>query len=173
MSPTRALERAAVAAHRAGETRTTEHPNMDCVNLRERFGRQYRIEYEESYYAERGAGARADDPWLQIIPCRAGHIYPWGTSTLAASTNSRGSTARKLAALDFTTVHQDGSDGMTILFPVEKFPKVAALMHPWRRRQMTEEQRQAAAERLAKYAFTPAVQRPETAQISTQGAKAV
>jgi hypothetical protein len=30
---------------------------MDCVNLRERFGRQYRVEYEESYYAERGARA--------------------------------------------------------------------------------------------------------------------
>jgi hypothetical protein len=146
---------------------------MDCVNLRELFGRQYRVTYEESYYAERGARAWADDPWLQVIPCRAGHIYPWGSAMLAASIDTRGSTARKLAALDFTTVHQDGSDGMTILFPVERFPQVAALMHPKRRRQMTEEQRQAAAERLAKYAFTPAVQRQETTQISTQGAKAV
>jgi hypothetical protein len=146
---------------------------MDCVNLRERFGRQCRVEYEESYYAERGARAWADDPWLQIIPCRAGHIYPWSPATLAVSTNTRGPTARKLAALPGATLWQEGDDGMTILFPLERFPEVAALMHPKRRRQMTEEQRQAAAERLAKYAFTPAVHRQETAQISTQGAKAV
>jgi hypothetical protein len=135
-----------------------ENRDMDCVNLRERFGRRYRVEYEESYYAQHGPRARTDDPWLQIIPCQAGHIYPWGGSTLAASTNGRGPTANKLMALPGTTVHQDGSDGMTILFPVERFAEVAALMHPKRRRQMTAEQRQAAAERLAKYAFPPARQ---------------
>jgi hypothetical protein len=133
-------------------------PNMNCVNLRERFGRRYRVEHEESYYAQYGPRARTDDPWLQIIPCRAGHIYPWGHSTLAASTDGLGPTARKLAALAFTTVHQDGSDGVTVLFPVERFPDVAALMHPKRRRRMTEEQREAAVERLAKYAFTAARQ---------------
>jgi len=52
---------------------------MNCVNLRERFGRRYRVEYEESYYAQHGPRARIEDPWLQIIPCRAGHVYPWAT----------------------------------------------------------------------------------------------
>jgi hypothetical protein len=131
---------------------------MDCVNLRERFGRQYRVTYEESYYAERGDGARADDPALQIIRCERGHIYPWDASMLAASTDTRGSTARKLAALDFTTVHQDGDDGMTILFPVERFPEVAALMHPRRRRQVSEAERARLAAMGGKYAFRPAVQ---------------
>jgi hypothetical protein len=74
--------------------------------------------------------------------------------------------ARRLKALDFTTVHQDGSDGVTVLFPVEKSPEVAELMKPRRRRRMTEDQRQAAAERLAKYAFTPAVKRREIDEIS-------
>jgi hypothetical protein len=146
---------------------------MDCVNLRERFGRRYRVEYEESYYAERGPGARADDPWLQIIPCRAGHIYPWGPAMLAASTSSRGSTARKLAALPGATLWQDGSDGMTILFPVERFPKVAALMHPKRRRQLSPEQKAKLLEAGAKHRFTDGAQARPGAQISTQGAKAV
>jgi hypothetical protein len=53
---------------------------------------------------------------------------------LAASTNSRGPTARKLAALPGTTLHQDGDDGVMVLFPIEMFPAVAALMHPKRRR---------------------------------------
>jgi len=146
---------------------------MDCVNLRERFGGRYRVEYEESYFAQYGPRARVDDPWLQIIPCQRGHIYPWGPSTLAASTNNWGPTARKLAALDFTTVWQDGDDGMTILFPLERFPEVAALMRPKRRRQMTEEQRRAAVERLAKYAFTPARQNAGKGQTALETAETV
>lgn len=29
-----------------------------CINLRNRFGRRYRIGYDDSYHAERGAGTR-------------------------------------------------------------------------------------------------------------------
>ncbi|MGA2035031.1 MAG: hypothetical protein ABSG68_22505 [Thermoguttaceae bacterium] len=129
------------------------------MNLRERFGRRYRVEYEESYFAQYGLNARVDDPWLQIIPCQYGHIYPWGVDRLAASTDRRGGVARRIAALAFIEVWQDGDDGITALFPLDKFDEVAALMKPRRRRQMTEEQRRAAVERLAKYAFTHARQR--------------
>jgi hypothetical protein len=150
---------------------------MECVNLRERFGRRYRIAYEESYHVQYGPHARVEDPWLQIIPCQRGHIYPWGSSTLAASTNGRGPTARKLAALPFATVHQDGDDGVTVLFPMERFPEVAELMHPKRRRQMTEEQRQAAAKRLAvvgtKFRFRPGVQSDSEGQTSVAAAETV
>ena len=77
-----------------------------CLNLRHQFGDRYRVEYEESYFADRGDGTRADDPWLQIIPCARGHIYQWDTVTLAAF-HPRGPTARKLGKLDFATIHQD------------------------------------------------------------------
>ena len=92
---------------------------------------------------------------------------------MAAVTDRAGPTARKLAALDFATVHQDGSDGMTVLFPVERFPEVATLMHPKRRRRMTEEQRQAATERLAKYAFTAARQNAAEGQTALETAETV
>ena len=126
---------------------------MDCVNLKERFGRKYRVTYEESHYAQYGPRAQTDDPWLQIIPCRRGHIFPHGDNILAASTNNRGPTAHKLAALDFTTVHQDGDDGITIVFPVERFPEVAELMKPRRRRQVSDQERQRLREVGAKYGF--------------------
>jgi len=105
-----------------------------CIDLAERFGRRYRVEYEESYFAQYGPRARVNDPWLKIIPCQRGHIYPFGPSTLAATTSTRGPTARKLAALDFATIHQDGDDGVTILFPMDRMPEVAELMKPRRRR---------------------------------------
>jgi hypothetical protein len=131
---------------------------MDFVNLRERFGRQYRVTMEESYYAERGNSARADDPALQIILCQRGHIYPFGPSTLAAATNARGATARRLAALDFATIHQDGDDGITILFPVGRMPEVAVLMKPRRRRHVSEAERARLAAMGAKYGFRSGTQ---------------
>ena len=48
-----------------------------CLNLKERFGANYRIHREE--------GATIGDPWGLLIPCRYGHIYPWGGDRLAAS----------------------------------------------------------------------------------------
>jgi hypothetical protein len=45
-------------------------------------------------------------------------------------------------------LHQDGDDGATIVFDVADFDKVAAVMKPLRRRQLSIEQRQACAERL-------------------------
>jgi hypothetical protein len=118
-----------------------------CIDLAERFGRRYRVEYEESYFAQYGPRARVNDPWLKIIPCRLGHLMPWGGSMLAAVTNKPGPTARKLAALPGTILWQDGSDGATILFDVALFPQVAKLMHPKRRRKPpTEAQLAALAE---------------------------
>jgi hypothetical protein len=87
-----------------------------------------------------------------------GHIYAHGRDVLAASTNTRGGIARKLAALDCTTVVQDASDEITVTFDVRDFERVAELLKPRRRRRLTVERRVAAAERLAKYAFKPAGQ---------------
>ena len=126
---------------------------MECVNLKERFGKRYRVRYEESYYVEHGSRAWGDDPWLQVIPCDLGHIFPHGGNLLAASTNRRGATAKKLMALPGVTVHQDGDDGVTVLFPVESFDQVAALMRPKRRRVVSEAERQRLRLLGAKYGF--------------------
>ena len=141
----------------------------NCINLKKLAGRRYRLGYDESYYAERGRGARADDPWLLTMPCRLGHIFPWGSETLAASTNSRGRTAGNLTKLGSTTVVQDGDDGVTVTFPVERFAEVARLMKPRRRRRMSPESRRAAVERLARYRFSAAAQAPEIERKSTRG----
>ena len=117
-----------------------------CIDLAEQFGRRYRVEYEPAYSAQYAPRARVNNPWLQIIPCRAGHICPWGGSTLAAVTNTAGATARKLAALPGATLWQDGDDGATVLFDVADFRRVAEIMHPRRCRQLSPEQRRQAGE---------------------------
>ena len=136
-----------------------------CINLKDRFGDRYRVVYEKSYFAEHGQTARVDDPWLQVLLCKHGHIYLHGRDELAASTNTRGGIARKLAVLNCTTVVQDGSDGINATFHIRDFEQVAELMKPRRRRHLTVEQRRAAAERLAKYAFKPARQSDSEALI--------
>lgn len=109
---------------------------MNCVNLREQFGERFRIEYDE---AHRGRG---DDPWLQVIPCLRGHIYPHGGELLGIATNSRGATAAALARLAGVVVVQDGDDGINATFPVAMFGRVAALVRPKRRRRLSAERRE-------------------------------
>jgi len=129
-----------------------------CIDLKRHFGDQYRVEFEDSYYADHGERARTEDPWLMVVLCQNGHIYPHSHSQLGASTDRCGKTANQLKRLACTTVTQDGSDGVNVIFEVTDFEKVAEIMKPRRRRRQTPEQRQASIERLAKYRFTPARQ---------------
>jgi hypothetical protein len=124
-----------------------------CVDLKAQFGDRFRITYEESYSADRGDGARAQDPWLLIMPCRYGRIYPHGGDLLGASTDRRGATARALAALPGVRVVQDGSDGINVTFPKAEFEAVAAIMKPKRRRVLTAEQRERLVAIGAKHRF--------------------
>jgi hypothetical protein len=115
-----------------------------CINLKERFGDRFKVQYEESYYAERGERAWTDDPWLQTIPCENGHIGPFGGEELAACTNSARSIPQKLLALGCCRLWQDGSDGANLVFHLRDFDRVAAVMKPRRKRHgrpMTDEER--------------------------------
>ena len=58
---------------------------MDCVNLRERFGKRYRITFDPSYSSFNVPGEKLD-PWMMVIRCRSGEIYPHGGSKLAVDT---------------------------------------------------------------------------------------
>lgn len=146
------------------------------INLKERFGTRWRIEYEESYRADRGHKARTEDPWLQVIPCQHGDICPWGGDLLAACSSGRGSIAKRLTELPFATVEQDGSDGVNVGFHPDHFEEVADIMRAKRKRApQTEAQRRAAAENLARgkaYQFT-AKNRPNSALESPVGRRRV
>lgn len=129
-----------------------------CVDLRQRFGDRYRVEYDESYYAEYGPRAWTEDPQFQVIPCQHGDICPWGGSQLAACTKRAGIITNRLRALSFVEVVQDGDDGINAVFDVAYFDRVAGIMKPRRRRRLSPEARRAAGERLRKYQFKPAVE---------------
>jgi hypothetical protein len=123
-----------------------------CINLRERLGDRFKLWHEESYQAERPEFRAEEEVWLQIIPCRSGHISPWGGNLLAACLPA-GSVANRVRALPFTQVVQDGSDGANIVFPVDRFEEVAELVHPRRRRRLSLEGRRKLAQAGAKTRF--------------------
>ena len=132
-----------------------------CINLKKRFSDLWRVEYEANL-CER---ARIEDPWGMIIPCRHGHICPWGGGRLAACTAKRGMVATRLANLLFTDLEQDGQDGVNVSFPADLIDQVAEIMRPKRKRPpQTEAQQRAAVENLARgkaYQFT-AKNRPKS-----------
>ena len=119
-----------------------------CINLRERFGRTYRIGRDPSYAAEHGSKARRPDLWLDLILCKHGQIAPYGGKMLLASTKRAGAVAKRLAALECVEITQNGNDGVNARFHVDDFRQVAAILKPRRRRRrvMSPEQREQFAE---------------------------
>ena len=136
-------------------TNYKEAQMANCIDLKKRFGDRYQIHQEESYQAERGNNGRVDDPWLWIIPCRHGHIYPDGNG-LAASTNHPGRIANQLKKLPGTRVVQDADDGINVVFDLDYFDQVAAVMKPKRKKRLSPAQRAEQIERLRPYRFKPA-----------------
>jgi hypothetical protein len=128
------------------EARMIAKQGSECVNLATRFGRRFRIRFEEGYNAK-SIPRRCRDPWLMIIPCQAGHIGPWSADRLVASTRTRGPNIAKLLAVPTAKMEQDGSDGANISFHVDQFRAVAKIMHPRVRRVLTAEQKAALAAR--------------------------
>jgi len=116
---------------------------MEAINLKRRFYRRYRVTYEESYWAEYGPGARVEDPWLMILLCRYGHIYPHGGQMLAVSVDGHPNVAGRLRRLSCCRVHQDGDfEELAVIFDVADFAQVAEIMRPRRRRQVSPAERE-------------------------------
>src|SRR4051812_13664113 len=107
---------------------------FQCLDLKERYGKRYRIDVDPAYYVQYGRNGRTYDPWFYQIQCKHGAIYAHGGAMLGSSTNCRGAVAGRLAALPCVRVVQDGTDGINAVFHVDDFAVVAALLKPRRRR---------------------------------------
>ena len=131
-----------------------------CIDLKCHFGDQYRVEYEESYIADRGDRARTEDPWLMIILCQHGHIYPHGGDLLGISTNRKGPITEKVRNLPCTSLALDSDEGINATFHLNDFDQVAKIVKPRRRRRLSPEQRQKLMESSIKTQFRSGTQSP-------------
>jgi hypothetical protein len=124
---------------------------MECINLKERFGRRFKVVYSESYYEERPEFRSAEAVWLMQILCQHGTVDPWDEDHLMACTRRAGPITTAVKALPFVRVHQDGDDGANVVFPVERFDEVAALMKPRKRRHLSDEAKAKAIQNLVPF----------------------
>jgi hypothetical protein len=118
------------------------------INLKERFGQRFKVVYSESYRHERPEFRSAEAVWLMQILCRHGTIDPWDEDHLMACTRTAGPIAKAVKALPCVRVHQDGTDGANLVFRVERFDEVAALMKPRKRRHLSDEAKAKAIQNL-------------------------
>lgn len=125
---------------------------MTCINLREQFGKKYRITLDEAAFTK----SEKADPWMQQIPCRGDGItiYPFGGDFLAVEVNDRGLLAVKLKNLGVKQT-QDGDTEKTFIFPVSQFKQVAKIVHPCSKRRLTAAQKAAFKERVKEHQFKP------------------
>jgi hypothetical protein len=110
---------------------------MNCINLTERFGQDYRIGHDPAAVTP----AERHDPWMMTLPCQRGTIYPHGGDVLAVEVEGRPMTAARLAAIPGVRLHLDGTTEKTFLFPADLFPAVAAVVLPRKRRKLSPENR--------------------------------
>jgi hypothetical protein len=124
---------------------------MTCVDLRATFGTQLRYQWDDAYAAERPEFRAHEAPWLTLIPCRHGKIFPWGGNRLAGHCTGGLPRRRALAALPGTRIVQGAVRGcpeIVVLFGVDQIEAVAELLQARRPRQLSPEQRAALAARM-------------------------
>jgi hypothetical protein len=125
-----------------------------CINLRARFGSEYRIAFDPSY-DPKGVPKSSLDSWMMTIPCRFGTIFPHGGDLLAAECDRHPSAWRKLDALPGVTLHQAGDGERTYLFDVSLWDVVADIIKPKRRRRLSAAHKQALLAANAATRFRP------------------
>ena len=112
-----------------------------CINLRETFGKCWRISWDPAY-DPRHVPKDNLDPWMMQIPCRGDiTIYPHGDSKLTVECDYHPQIAGQLTCIPGVELSQDGDHEKTFVFDVSMFDEVAAIVKPRRRRQLSKRHR--------------------------------
>jgi hypothetical protein len=96
------------------------------IGFTDQHRKTYRVRLEE-------AGLRAD-PYAWIIPGSRGEIYVHGPDTFGVATKGK---RRKLRALPWLKITQDGDDVFNAVFPTERLKTVARMIGAYRRRHLS------------------------------------
>lgn len=119
---------------------------MNLIDLKAKFGRQYRIQLDPAFPKQ------SQDPAAWVIPCKSGEIFAHDDSLLAAEVNGP-KLAKRASEIPGVTVHQAGDGYVCVLFPVELFDAIAEIVKPRKKRQLSPSQKAASAERLSRWQF--------------------
>lgn len=120
-----------------------------CVDLRALLGPSYRYRYEveREHRTEEKGWPREDGPWLTRVVCHYGEVYPCGGDELqACSVDHRGGCHRgaggKLLALPRLAHQRGDAEECVVRFHAAHLPEVLVLLKPYRRRVLSEAERE-------------------------------
>jgi len=112
---------------------------MPVINLRKQFGKRFRVSKDPACDAEH---MRSPEPELMVMRCRTGaEIYPHGGTTLAVDLDGHRGLRKRLERLACCRPYQQGDGFACFHFDVADFKAVARIVKPYRRRQLSPEQR--------------------------------
>lgn len=120
---------------------------MTCINLMKRCGDRYKIGFDPAYDPKNRPRDKLD-PWMMVIPCRIGEIYPYGGDHLVLEVEGHRKIKAKLARLECCELYQDGDVFGSFLFHVDDFDEIAAIAKPHRRPQLSAERREALRQQM-------------------------
>jgi hypothetical protein len=121
------------------------------MNLKQLFGRRYRVTLDESWGHETEEGKSKNEWRYHEIKGKYGVIYPYSYSQLTCIFNSmivygwfkdRG-----------WRIIQDGESEKNVFIPFESIEEVLKAIKPRKRRQLTEEQKKRLTEQVKAYSF--------------------
>jgi hypothetical protein len=107
----------------------------------------YRVRWDES--ATLNGQTREDRNWLWLIPCKYGHIYPWGNGWLAAYCDHPRMIGR-LCGIGGVRLHQLGDHECTVVFKFALVDQIGTLLRARRRPTRSPAQQAASYAALAK-----------------------
>lgn len=137
------------------------------IDLKKTYSKKFRIQLDESF--EIGDRSSEERLWCYQIPCKHGHIAVHGKDTLSGYT-SKSRMIPRLESIPGVIVKQRGDSEMTVVFPPNLIEQVADVLQARRRRQLSEEQRIAAAERLSPHRFKVADDARQVSKTDQPGA---
>jgi len=111
------------------------------IDLKKQFGKRYKIGHDPAAFCESNG---KQDPWLYIIPCQHGEIYPHSETKLAFYTDQ----FRKGTPPPQLKLHLQGNYELVYLFSPDDLEKVAKWCKAKRRRRVSPETRQRLSDTL-------------------------
>lgn len=126
------------------------------INLKEQYGKRYRVTMDESWDAEKPEYRKLEDKfWYYEIWGKRGWCYNQNLTTLALELNNRIFNAFK-DTMPFPCDHvRVGDETQKLIVSEEHAEKAISFLIPRKRRQLTEEQKAAFSERIKSYRFLP------------------
>ena len=131
-----------------------------CINLMERFSQRYRISFDQADDRQRREMTRSSSRY----PADGGSSSPTGRYP-RVEIDGHQLIVDQLKRLACCRIHQLGDGCATFLFDVADFAKVAGVVLPHRKPQLTEAQKAESVERLKRWQFQAAAT-PQTFEVN-------